>query len=447
MKNRPGSAQKTKIILTMWAALALGSPHVRAFTEDWEQTSPGSYSPTAGPPTLIQGDAGTWLLDATVSGDPDCGPAKNSAEVIPWDGGQALRLNSIDSDSGCSDNIFLSIQAAPQLGVNQNFTIPLGRETTLSFEESGSLNEPAYFPEHSNCVDPPCYDAVTLYVQDNHLNTLAYVLQRAEQAVPQSRAGFYREIFLDRSGGRYSRNLYEDFITLANFQPQGAEITFIQLNVDEHGNAVFDKLSITGGPAPPVDAVDTRKCSASQLQAAGKLCQAALKCRSQYVRKAAADPNEVGITACRDRAQRRFATAYNRAIAKVGAVGNACALNDPADGISAELLGMLDPISTGLETGWMPSSRADSRLRAKLLSATGTLCAESFRAEAIQARRPNAKKLVRAHARAERKFLATTRKALSKAGKVHYAGAPPSAVLEQTESLVGKHVEKYRLNP
>lgn len=442
METAPGSTHRAKQILASLSALAFWMPHAFAFNEDWEQASPGTYQPSE-QTTLIRADAGTWILADTVSSDPtECGPVRNSAEIIPWNNGQALRLNSVDSGSGCSDNLFLFIQAGPQLGLNPGFGIPLRPDTTLSFEESGSLTAPDYFPRHSNCITPPCYDAVTLYVQDNLSNTLAYVLQRAAQAVPQDRSGYYREIFLDPAG-RYSRNLYEDFSTLADFRPQDARIAHIEMEIREHGSAVFDQLSISGG-SPPAVSKASRRCAASQLLAAGNLCKADFTCRSAYVAKAAADPTGARLTRCRGGARNRFQTAYDQALAKAVATGATCALTEPGAAVSAELLSGLQSVAAGMEAGWIPVNRVDSRLRATLLSAAGTMCGKGFRAEGLDANAPNPRKLAAARAGAERKFLAAANKALRKAKGIRYFGDSPVVTARQVQSAISAYTAKAR---
>jgi hypothetical protein len=92
---------------------------------------------------------------------------------------------------------------------------------------------------------------VSLLVSDDKGNVLAYVLQRSADAAPNNpNANFrnnYGEIFLDRTGIYYQRNLFSDLQTIPAFKPSGAQIRSIEFRVDEHGSAIIDDVIISPG--------------------------------------------------------------------------------------------------------------------------------------------------------------------------------------------------------
>jgi hypothetical protein len=59
----------------------------------------------------------------------------------------------------------------------------------------------------------------------------------------------YREIFLNPDAGSYKRNVFADFLIVPAFIPTGAQITYIEFRVDQHGSALLDDLAI-GSRAP-----------------------------------------------------------------------------------------------------------------------------------------------------------------------------------------------------
>jgi len=211
------------------------------FDERWESAASGSYSPASGIP-LINADEGDWGVHDTVSSSDDCGPTPHRAEIINSNGSKALHLTSGDSMSGCADNIWVAIEEIPAAGINSGFSVPLTRNTTISFDEFGSLVNPQ--SSLNFCVFKPCGDTVSLMLADNNGNVLAYVMQRASDAQPNDNFSSYREIFLDPDAGSYTRDLFADFRTIPDFQGSGASIKAIVFEVDEHGEATLDNLVI-----------------------------------------------------------------------------------------------------------------------------------------------------------------------------------------------------------
>jgi hypothetical protein len=144
----------------------------------------------------------------------------------------------------------------PEANLNPGFYVPLTAGTIISFEETGSLISPETGSPY--CVFPPCGDTVSLSLEDNRGNLLAYVLQRAPDAVPNEVHSSYREVFLDPNAGAYSRDLFADFSTIPNFNPSGARIRAINFEIDEHGTATIDNICIgTSGCVPPSLGVTT----------------------------------------------------------------------------------------------------------------------------------------------------------------------------------------------
>ena len=212
-----------------------------SFNESWESADIGSYSPAANVP-VINADQGNWIVGDTVSSFPECGPTPQLAEVISASAGKALHLISKDSGSSCADNIWVGLMEVPQAGFNPGFSVSLGADTRISFDESGSLANPQVGV--STCIVKPCGDTVSLLLTDNNGNTLAYILQRAATATPDTSLSQYREIFLDSTAGSYSRNLYADFQTIPGFVASGVAIISVEFLVQEHGDAALDNLVI-----------------------------------------------------------------------------------------------------------------------------------------------------------------------------------------------------------
>jgi hypothetical protein len=63
-------------------------------------------------------------------------------------------------------------------------------------------------------------------------------------ASPNPCYSFYREIFLNPIAGTYKRNLFDDFSSIPDFNPDGAGVAFIQFQIDEHGWGEIDNIVI-----------------------------------------------------------------------------------------------------------------------------------------------------------------------------------------------------------
>jgi hypothetical protein len=130
----------------------------------------------------------------------------------------------------------------PQVG--NEIAIPIENPTYISFRETGSLDS----WQSNNCISPPC--GISIAVEDQRNNVVAYILQREPTASPQEIGGVYKEFFLDSPDGFYERNLFEDFSQIPGFVADGATVSVISLEIDELGTAVFDDLVVTL-PEPP----------------------------------------------------------------------------------------------------------------------------------------------------------------------------------------------------
>jgi hypothetical protein len=240
------------LALCLMAALGVAAEETD-FHEGWEAAVVGLYA--ASDATFIRGEEGQWLVKDVVSEYPQCGPTPQRAAILEVNGGKVLRLTSNDSETTCSDAIWVALTQLDS--VNEGFAIPLTPNLTLSFEEMGELTDPQPHGLGHDCLLPPCFDNISLLLSDNNGNLLAYVLQRWPEAVPNVRNAIfgdrYREIFLDPEAVSYRRNLFNDFLTIPLFDPADAQILSIEFQVDEHGSATLDDLRIR--PAAPATAI------------------------------------------------------------------------------------------------------------------------------------------------------------------------------------------------
>ena len=180
------------------------------------------------------------------------GVSPQRAEIVAENGNKVLEERARSRASAAPrHDVFVAL--AEFDSQNPGFNIPLTAGTTLTFNEVGDLTDPRLHNPALNCVLPPCFDNVSLVLNDSHGNILAYVLQRFPGAVanvPNANFGdTYREIFLDPNAGSYKRNVFADFLTIPAFIPTGAKITYIEFRVDQHGTARLDDLVI-GSRAP-----------------------------------------------------------------------------------------------------------------------------------------------------------------------------------------------------
>ncbi|MBN1765574.1 MAG: hypothetical protein JW860_09980, partial [Sedimentisphaerales bacterium] len=280
------SSVNSMVVLVLMV-LVIGSPlYADDFHEGWEKAKIGMYIPTDHDYFILKADEGYWDVGDTIGTFPvpECQPTPQNAEIVTYNGSNALRLESVLTD--CADNVWVALFESEPAKYNKGFSISLRPDTFISFEEVGNLDNPEI---HGWTIDgcglPPCYDNVSIILTDNRTSgrdlsdlgyteedlpnltyselmeileyleggtqtsVLAYVLQRYPEAAPNTTHSNYREIFLDPNTGFYVRNLYDDFMTIPDFDPAGAKITSIEIQVDEHGWAIFDNIYI-GNDAP-----------------------------------------------------------------------------------------------------------------------------------------------------------------------------------------------------
>jgi PKD repeat protein len=214
------------------------------FEERWESATSGTFTPSA----LIASDGGTWILTDTVSEFPeDCGATPHRAQILSSGGSKALKLISNDSNSSCSDNVWIVLEEVPEFNLNIGFSIPLESDSLIAFKHSGALVDPQ--SGSNNCLVLPCGDTISLMLSDKRGNVIAYILNRAPDAVPNTKHSNYREIFLDPSEGEYVRNLFDDFSTIPAFTPVGAAIKSIEYKIQDHGWGIIDDILVTTDPS------------------------------------------------------------------------------------------------------------------------------------------------------------------------------------------------------
>lgn len=268
------------LLSTVLITTSLISPsEAEAFHEGWESTQIKNYLPDG----FITADEGVWILGDTVSEFPECGPTPQRADILTIDGSKALRLTSNDSNSGCADNVWVTLFDTNTVGpinLNKGFSIPVNKDTFISFEETGSLIDPQIHGWGRNCINPPCFDNISLVLADNRGNILAYVLQRAPIAEENVNNVFYkdiyREIFLDPDLGLYTRNLFDDLSTIPMFSPNSAQITSIEFKVDDHGWAIIDNIAIDSNiasPQPPLEQLPIPDIKANNSDGPAKITQ------------------------------------------------------------------------------------------------------------------------------------------------------------------------------
>jgi hypothetical protein len=238
---------RTTLVLTDNCTLHAGfEESVRQFHESWETAGLGTYTPSAD--AFFDADEGPWALGDGLSSSRTCGVTPNQAQILALDSGQALLLLSNDSNSECSDTVWVALDESAQTSEG---ALVIDANTIISFYELGELDAPALQGEGRNCQDPPCFDNVSVRVTDNRGNVLAYVLQRPDDAVvnvPNAYlGGTYREVFLDPLGIYHCRNLFSDFRTIPAFNPRDSMLSTVEIRVGEHGSAILDDVIIGPG--------------------------------------------------------------------------------------------------------------------------------------------------------------------------------------------------------
>jgi hypothetical protein len=157
------------LLLCVVTILGTAAP-AQIFDEGWERATAGVYTPGS----TLNGDEGVWFVGDTITELGNCGVSPQQAEIVAENGNHVLELRSVESFSGCEDDVFVALAAFDSQ--NTGFNILLTADTILSFNDVGELTDPQLHGSGQNCLLPPCFDNVSLVLSDNNGNILAYVL-------------------------------------------------------------------------------------------------------------------------------------------------------------------------------------------------------------------------------------------------------------------------------
>jgi hypothetical protein len=253
--QKADSISRTMLIVAIVLA-ATSFATAAVWQESWEKSKVGEYIPDDTMNCVINGDMGKWITAATIDGQPPvddepyCGPIPHHVAIEKVGSDKVLKMISGESTEGCADNLWVVLFTKLGSPINNNINIPINSGVSISFEIAGVLDNPEKEGWGDNCLVPPCYDNISLKVEDTHGNVITYVLDRYPSAIPNDSKDYYREILLDASVGTYSRNLYDDFSTIPNFT-SGSSIYSIDIAIDEHGWCAISNIAIsTSGSMP-----------------------------------------------------------------------------------------------------------------------------------------------------------------------------------------------------
>jgi hypothetical protein len=190
-------------------------------------------------------------------------------------------------------------------------------------------------------------------------------------------------------------------------------------------------------PAPP--SVPTEQCRMRLLLAAGRLCQDYLACSGGHAARPERDPGQSGLEACVDKKSAKFSAAYDRALARSAAAGEACPLDDPAVDVLSLLSGAADEVIDSVFMGWDTADRHDNRLRSYLLKQAGLMCKTSLLAMRKDLRKPDAAKLASVLAKARGRLEDATARAFfnDTATTEIYTGPESAPFADSVENLLG----------
>jgi len=198
-------------------------------------------------------DSGQWLVTELRDRDVPLGSPIRSVEILP---GKKLKLKL--TESGCTGHV-----------TSRSMSIPLKPTTTISFTdhvaELGNLNYPScvdmyvFFDAPGDSVPCPGTD---FNVGDTYIR---YIFETTPGYVPRYVPGTMVPCTATVNVGHvsaFSRNLYEDFVNLLPFSPDGWRIIQITLNVKTvpdipsgiepgHKWAVWDNIGISEEHFPP----------------------------------------------------------------------------------------------------------------------------------------------------------------------------------------------------
>jgi serine protease len=167
-------------------------------------------------------------------------------------------------------------------------------------------------------------------------------------------------------------------------------------------------------------------CQASQLAAASRFMKADFKCWSSLHKSPAADPGEVKLLACLEKADASFAKAYQSSLAAAGA--GVCGMDSPLANVLPDLQAEVDTLAFAVVApGFTGTQKSENTLVAALQNATGAALSAALKAESKDAKQPDEAKRLSARAKARSKLLEGFAKALGSAAQSGFAYAGPSA--------------------
>lgn len=190
------------------------------------------------------------------------------------------------------------------------------------------------------------------------------------------------------------------------------------------------------GPAPPPDPPPLPPevaCRRTQLRAAGTLCRSHARCEARRAGKPAKDPVGAARDACQEKAARRFDLRIQKARLRGG-----CLWEPLAEDARSLVVAPLESIEAGVLAGADPASRADARLRKKLLQKLGGGCRRGLRTEARFAKHGNEARRARQRSSDEAKLVKAAGRAVEHAERrgVSYTGPSPAALAESVAALI-----------
>lgn len=214
------------------------TPNATVFREGWQRSRVGTYHPN----DFINGDTGDWYIGDTVSGsadpndanDPGCGESPHTVEIVRNGEQRELRMVSRDSNSSCSDNIFIG-PVNRSAGMFRNLDIAITEDLYITFRETGSLD------------GTDVCDGVLLSVSFDQIDEITYELQRGSDPLVRAFGSGCHSLFhpnlipiSEVSPGLWTRNVFEDALAAGVVNPRS--VSRVDFEIDEHGSATFDDI-------------------------------------------------------------------------------------------------------------------------------------------------------------------------------------------------------------
>jgi Matrixin len=219
---------------------------------------------------------------------------------------------------------------------------------------------------------------------------------------------------------------------LAIMAPYASDLDALQSDDAEGARFLYGPSGPPPPPSPPLSLDPERACRLDQLRAGRQLCRKHFGCEAKRAGRPERDPLGQERDACRARATRRFERRFD------GAANGACAWTASA---AAALPLLADPalaIEAGLLAGADPASRADAKLRRRLLQRVGRGCRDVLAAEVHFVRSGEDARRARERAGARADLAERARDAIERAARAgsSYGGMDPQAAADAVDALV-----------